>query len=419
MPAARPLTRRLVPRPAGLVASLPPSPKVRPMARRPSSRRSTPRPSAVRLRSVRRPVRAAARTGSEPHQPVVGITLKAFRVGFVGALGVGLGLAVLTGLDTISSLLTYIGVAYFFALALEPALSWAVRHGVRRPAAVALAFAALIVLAAAVVFAIVPAVTAQFESLVEGAPKALKTLVAQPWFDDLAKQFGLSSTLDGTVDSVTDFLKKPAHLQSIGGGLLSVGSGLLDGVAAVFVVLVLTVYFAATLPRMTASAFRLMAASKAARFRPVYDEMTHSVGRYVAGQVLLAAINATLTCLLLVVFHVPGVVLLTAIAFIGALVPIIGTAVEAVVIITVSLFASPAAAIAAIIFFVVYHPLEAYVIAPRILSRAVHVSGALVVIAVVGGAALGGILGALVAVPTVAAASVLIERVVVPRQARL
>ena len=373
----------------------------------------------MRLRSVRRPVRAVAPSTPQNRQPTVGITLKAFRVGFMGALGAGVGLGVLSGLGTISSLLTYIGLAYFFALALEPILAWAIGRGIRRPAAVALAFTALIILAAAVVFAIVPAVTAQFESLVDGAPKALRTLTSQPWFDDLAKQFGLSSTLDGTVDSITDFLSNPAHLQSIGGGLLSVGSGLLDGFAAVFVVLVLTVYFAATLPRMTDRAFRLVEASKASRFRPVYDEMTHSVGRYVAGQVLLAAINATLTCLLLVVFHVPGVVLLTAIAFIGALIPIIGTAVEAVVIITVSLFASPAAAIAAIIFFLVYHPLEAYVIAPRILSRAVHVSGALVVIAVVGGAALGGILGALVAVPTVAAASVLIERVIVPRQAKL
>jgi predicted PurR-regulated permease PerM len=167
---------------------------------------------------------------------------------------------------------------------------------------------------------------------------------------------------------------------------------------------------------MTNKAFQMVPASKAPTWRPIYEEMTQSVGRYVIGQVTLAALNAALTFILLLVFHVPGIALLTALAFVGALIPIIGTVVEAVVIIVVCLFTSPAAAIAAIIFYLVYHPVEAYVLTPRVMARAVHVPGALVVVAVIAGGALGGVLGALVAVPVAAAATILVERVVIVYQ---
>ncbi|GAA4668333.1 AI-2E family transporter [Frondihabitans cladoniiphilus] len=392
-----------------------------PTRRRPPGGAPRIRPSSSRPRRIALPARnshdAQNHRGPRDARPRP-VALQAFRVGLVGVLGVGLGLAIIGGVQTIASLLTYIGVAYFISLALEPVIVWAGRHRIPRWGAVSGVFAILVALAAALVFTVVPLVGHQIVGLAKRTPAALETLTSEPWFADLTKSLGVDGGVHGLVEAATDFLKDPAHLRSIGGGLLSVGTGVVDGATAVFVVLILTAYFTSTLPRITNKAFQMIPASKAVSYRPVYDEMTHSVGRYVAGQVLLAAFNALLTCILLLVFQVPGVALLTAVAFVGALIPIVGTIVEALIIIAVCLFTSPAAAIAAIIFYLVYHPLEAYILTPRVMSRAVHVPGALVVIAVIGGGALGGILGALVAVPIVAAAVVLVERVIVPFQRR-
>lgn len=388
------------------------------MPLQPPPRRSTGAPSRIRpfRSSVRRPTVTNRADGASPKPRL--ITVQAFRVGLIGVLGVGLGLAIIGGIQTIASLLTYIGVAYFLSLAVEPIIQWAGQHRVPRWAAVSGIFLILVIAAAALVLTVVPLVTHQIVGLARRAPTALHTLTSEPWFADFTKSLGVDGGVNGLVKAASNFLKDPAHLQSIGGGLLSVGTGVVDGATAVFVVLILTAYFTSTLPAITNKAFQLIPASKAGSWRAVYDEMTHSVGRYVAGQVLLAGFNALLTCILLLVFHVPGVALLTAVAFVGALIPIVGTIVEALIIIVVCLFTSPAATIAAVIFYIVYHPLEAYILTPRVMARAVHVPGALVVIAVIGGGALGGILGALVAVPIMAAAVVLVERVVIPWQRR-
>ncbi|GAB2986217.1 hypothetical protein GCM10027282_27320 [Frigoribacterium salinisoli] len=344
------------------------------------------------------------------------VTLPAFRVGFVGTLGVGLALALIGAFQTISLVVTYVGVAYFLSLALEPVIEVLRRRRIRRPVAVALIFGVTVVLVAAAVLVVAPLVGNQLLSLVRQAPGAIQRLTQQPWVADVTAQFGLDASLEGLVNGATDFLRDPQHLASVGGGLVALGSGVVDGVVAVFAVLVLTIYLTATMPRVVRKAFKLVPASRADTWRPVYEEMTTSVGRFVVGQVTLAVINAVLVCVLLLVFDMPGVALLTVVAFIGALIPIVGTVVAAVIIIGVGLLTSPPAAIAMAIFYLGYQPLESYVLTPKVMARAVHVPGSLVLVAVLAGSALGGVLGALVAVPVAASATVLIDRIVVVRQ---
>jgi len=344
------------------------------------------------------------------------VTVKAFRTGFLGALGVGVAIALLGAVQTISIVVTYVGVAYFLSLALEPVIDVFRRHRVKRSIAVTVVFGMTTALVVGAVVFVAPLVGRQLLSLVRQAPDALTRLTEEPWFADVTAQFGLDASVDGLLAGATDYLRDPQHLAALGGGLVAVGSGVIDGVVAVFVVLVLTIYLTATMPGVVRKAFQLVPASKASTWRPVYDEMTQSVGRFVVGQVLLAVMNAAFVLALLLIFQVPGVALLTAVAFVGALIPIAGTVVAAVIIIGIALITSPAAGIAMIVFYLGYQPLESYVLTPKVMARAVHVPGSLVLVAVLAGSALGGVLGALVAVPVAAAATVLVERIVIVRQ---
>ncbi|ARC58635.1 hypothetical protein AS850_16215 [Frondihabitans sp. 762G35] len=309
------------------------------------------------------------------------------------------------------------GIAYFFALTFEPLIRIGERRRIRRAwsiTALALVAVGLLVGLAALV---IPVISAQVALLAHSIPSELEHLTGIGWVRDLTSQLGLGSSLHDLVNTVTGYLADPARLRTIGGGLFWVGSGIVDGAVAAVIVLVLTVYFCAVLPTITNSVFRLVPRSRAAGARRVYDKMTESVSAYVAGQLSVAALTAALTTMMLLILQVPGALLLGVLAFLGALIPIVGTIAAGVVMIVVCLITSPAAGLVAALFYITWHPLEGYVIGPRIIGRAAHVPGVLALIAVTAGALLGGVLGAVVAVPIAAALMVLIRDVVEPRQA--
>jgi len=132
--------------------------------------------------------------------------------------------------------------------------------------------------------------------------------------------------------------------------------------------------------------------------------------------VSLASINGVLSLIFLSIIGAPFPILLAFIAFLASLVPLVGTLTGAIIITLTCLTASPATAIAAGIYYLVYMQVEAYVLSPRIMNRAVAVPGALVVIAAVAGGTLGGVLGALVAIPVAASLIIIVEKVIFPRQ---
>ena len=146
------------------------------------------------------------------------------------------------------------------------------------------------------------------------------------------------------------------------------------------------------------------------------EEITQAVGRYVVGQVGLALVNGVLSFIFLSIIGAPFPPLLALLAFIGSMIPLVGTLSASIVNSALCLFASPVTALIAIIYYLIYMQIEAYVLSPRIMNKAVAVPGALVVIAAFGGGALGGILGALVAIPVAASIIIIVQKVVFPSQ---
>ena len=121
------------------------------------------------------------------------------------------------------------------------------------------------------------------------------------------------------------------------------------------------------------------------------------------------------------IFQVQYSALLAFIAFLGSLIPLVGT-LSASVIITLSVLLFDGTGwqlIAVGIYYLAYMQIEAYVINPRIMARAVQVPGVVVVIAALAGGTLLGILGALVAIPVAAAVQLILREVVLPKQNEL
>jgi predicted PurR-regulated permease PerM len=101
-------------------------------------------------------------------------------------------------------------------------------------------------------------------------------------------------------------------------------------------------------------------------------------------------------------------------------VPLVGTiSGSAVIVLSQFLLADGTVALIAIIYYLIYMQVEAYVISPRIMTKAVSVPGSIVVIAAIAGGSLLGILGALVAIPVAASIIIIVKEVLLPRQEKL
>lgn len=346
----------------------------------------------------------------------------AFRVALVGTLGVGVGLIILSSISSLSTILTYIGAALFLALGLEPAVSALQRRGLPRWAAILVVITGVAAVAAALVLAVVPIIVQQVTQLVEQVPRIVAQVNSVDWIEQLQEQFPLLA-IDQISEQIsaalTDFFTNPDQLSELLGGVWAVAIAIGGGIFSVIIVVILTLYFTASLDSMKRATYQLVPASKRARFADLTEQITQSVGRYVIGQVTLAAVNGVLSFIFLSIIQAPFPAVLAFIAFMFSLVPLVGTLTGSIIIVLACLIpglGSPLTALVAAIYYLVYMQVEAYLLSPRIMNRAVKVPGAVVVIAALAGGSLLGILGALIAIPVAASILLIIKQVVIPRQ---
>lgn len=342
--------------------------------------------------------------------------IQAFRLGLAGALGVGVGLVVWAAVSSLATLIIYVGLALFAALGLDPVIRWLESRKLPRPAAVTVAIVVLGLITAGLLYWIIPLFIREVRDLIASLPLFAEQVLRSDWVDNVERILSGYLDVDQLAGEVTGFLSNPANLIALGGGILAVGAGLAGGISGAILVFILTVYFVVSLGRMKKLAYDLVPASRRPAFIEVSEDIAHAISRYLVGEFGLSFINGVLSAVFLTMIQAPSPLLLATVAFLGSFVPMVGTIVSSTIITLVCLAGSPQTALAAGIYYLVYMQVEAYILTPRIMDKAVEVPGALVVIAVVAGGTLGGVLGALVAVPLAASAVIIVRKVVIPRQ---
>jgi len=341
----------------------------------------------------------------------------AFRVGLFGALGVGIALMMISAITSLATILTYIGAALFLSLGLDPAVNWLEKKKLPRWAAIVVVLVVVLLAVTVLVLSIIPLVTEQASSFFAGLPKVIENMKTEAWADYLNAQFNGIINVDEVLNQIATFFKDPTHIADIAGGALAVGVSIANGLFGAFVVLILTLYFTASLKHIKDATYRLIPASNRERFIELSTQITDGVGRYVVGQILLGLINGILTFILLSIIGGRAAIVFAFIAFGMSLIPLIGTLTGSIIIVLSELvLASPTVALIAAIYYIIYMQVEAYVFSPKIMNRAVQIPGSIVVIAALAGGSLLGILGALVAIPVAASIVLIVKQVVMPMQ---
>ena len=333
-----------------------------------------------------------------------------FYLGFFGGLGALTAWWLGTTILAIGSTLLLIVVSLFLAAGLHPAVLFLERHGLRRGWAVLTVIVAALGALTLFVVAIVPVIADQVRAITDNAPG---------WFDQLQRNERVRALNEDyeILDRARDYVSNGDFLSGLFGGVLGFGLALLGAVFNAFIVLVLTLYFLASMETTKGALYRLAPASRRDRVSRLGDRILASVGGYVSGAFIVALVSGVSSLVFLFVIGLGeyAVALATVVALLGVI-PMIGATLGAVVVTAIGFATDVHTGIACIVFYVVYQQVENYLIYPRVMSRSVDLPGAVIVIAALVGAALLGVVGALLAIPTAAGILMLLREVYVRRQ---
>ncbi len=309
-----------------------------------------------------------------------------------------------------SSVIVLIVVSLFIAFGLNPVVMWLVRREIRRSYAVLIVALGFVAALALFVLAIAPVVADQIAALTENAPGWLDQLQASKQIQRWDDKYDL-------IGNAKDYILGGDLTKRAFGGVLGVGLAILGALANAFVVIVLTLYFLASLDSVKHGLYRLAPASRRHRVETLGDRILEGIGGYVSGAfvVAMAAGLSTLVFLFIVGLGEYAVALAVVVALLDVI-PMIGATLGAIVVSAIGLATDVQVGIACIVFFLIYQQIENYVIYPRVMAKSVDIPGAMTVIAALVGAALLGVVGALLAIPTAAAILLLVKEVFVRKQ---
>lgn len=348
----------------------------------------------------------------EPVPPTIHITeerqYSPFAIGFMGAIGVLVALALAQAVLTVQSVLILAVLALFLALGLSPAVDFLTRRRMPRGFAVTLVGLMLLGVIALGVTALVPIVTEQATALTRQLPGMLQNLLNHPILAEWEQR-------DEVLQRAQEVISSGALIENLFGGIMGAGRLVANLLFSVIVTLVLTIYFLASLPTIKETIYALAPASRRPRARYLADEIFRGVSGYITGMFVIVSIASVCAFIFMNIAGLGAYSL--ALAFVVAIfcfIPLVGSSLAMITVAVVGFAVNPTIGIATIIYFLIYQQLDAYVLYPNVMKRTVKVPGALVVLSAIIGGMLFGVIGAVIAIPTMAAVLLLYREIVQP-----
>ena len=338
-----------------------------------------------------------------------------FQVGLLGGLGVLTALVIGGAIATLANVITYVFAAVFLALGLDPVVSFLERRKFPRPLAVLTVILAVLAFVLLAFWTMVPTLITESSRFLQSLPQLIAGITEVNFINKLDGQLG--GAITSALDSVSNFVANADNWPTLFGGVVQVGITLFTGAFGLIIIVVLTIFFLASLDGFKNSLYKLVPNSKRLKFIEISNHIAKNVGRYTIGQLSVAALNALLGFAVMSLLGLQFALVVAFVVFILAVIPLIGSLSGAILAVLIALAENPTAALILGIYYLIYMQIEAYIISPRVMKVAVAVPAPIVVIAALSGGALLGVLGALVAVPLAASVIFIIREILVPRQA--
>jgi predicted PurR-regulated permease PerM len=292
--------------------------------------------------------------------------------------------------------ITWILISLFLALAINPLVEWLGAHGVRRRGyAVAIAYLAVLLAIVAVGALFIPTLVDQVNKFVDAVPG---------YVHDLTKgrgRLGFLETKYHVVEKIRKAVAAGGARKLIGysSTAIAVTKSVITIVAGVVTIAFMTFFMLLEGPAWLERLYGLVSEERQPRWRAVGRDVYRTVGGYVTGNLLISLVAGVSTAIVLFATGTPYSVALGLLVAILDLIPLAGATLAGILIATVAFLHTITAGIVVVVFFVVYQQVENHLLQPMIYGRTVQLSPLAVLIAVLIGAEIAGVLGALAAIP--------------------
>jgi predicted PurR-regulated permease PerM len=333
---------------------------------------------------------------------------------FTVCFGILVVAAVVAALANALVAVTLTGAAVLISVALDHAVRRLMARGVRHSLAVATVVVGLLAAMTALGLTLIPPAVSQAKQLIKDAPSFIHSARGSRWFHMLDVRFHLAERVQDAE------LHLPEMLEGAASPLLAALGGVLSGVAAVVTILFLVVFMLIFGERLVRGAVAEARPEHRAMYEDVLGKIYQSIGGYLGGLLLICSINTVLTTTFLAIDRLPFFLPLGILAGLSSTVPyagpfVTGTLISLLALATQGLWHGVAAAI----YFIAYGQLEGNILGPLIFRRTAHVNPLVVTLSILFLGEIAGVVGAIVAVPVVAALQIVLREVLSIRREQL
>lgn len=301
----------------------------------------------------------------------------------------------------VRGVLELIALGAFVALWLGPFVEFMVRRRAPRVVAILAAYVALLGSVVFLGLVAVPPIVREIHAGVQQLPAGIATLRQDPTLRHYDDKYKITPKL------ANEARKLPSRLAGIAKQLSAVTVGAFSAVTKLLSVLAIAFFLLRDGPQLSRRLYRIRGSDHEERLRRVGTDIYHSVSGYVAGNLGISVIAGLVAYVALTAMGIAFAAPLAVIVAVFDLLPLVGATIAAIIVGIVTLFYSfPTDTIIWAIVVIVYQQIENNVLSPVVYRRTVQVPGMLVLISVLLGATLGGIIGALLAIPAAAAVQI-------------
>lgn len=297
-----------------------------------------------------------------------------------------------------------LAISAFLAIVLGPAVDWLQRLKLPRGIAILAVYVLILLGVAGAGLLVVPPIVDEGNAFVSTVPGYVNDLRDSQVIRDYDDRYQITDTLLRQAETL------PSRLGDALGALQSVTVGVFSALLSLVTILVITLFLLLDGRRIVDFLLRQFGPEHEPLARKVAGEIYTAVGRYAVGAFSIALLGGLATFIVLSILGVPFAVPLAVLTAFLSLIPLVGATIAGAVIAFVTLFQDfPRDLIVWVVFLLVYQQLENHVLQPFVHKRTVALAPLLVIVAVLAGATLLGVLGALLAIPVAAALQILVR----------
>ena len=286
------------------------------------------------------------------------------------------------------------------ALAFDPWVDWLQRHKIPRTIGILIIYFVLFVVFGLSIVLLIPPVIQQASDIAANFPEYYDRAIGAINALDLPADLNLKEQLAAQIGKLSSLAAGAAS------GILS---SVLNFFGSVSLILILTLYFIIAEENLKGFVRRITPAQHKVYVIDLIERMQRQLGLWLQGQIILSVVIFILTFIGLLIIGVKNALLLAFLAGVLEIIPFLGPILAAIPGIFFALSQSFTHALLALVVYVIVQQGESNLLLPRVMSKSVDLNPVVVFLAVLIGAKLGGVMGALLAVPVAAAGSIVVN----------